>query len=185
MARSKVLLIDNDVLSHFAATGNLDKLSDILSRHTIFIHEVVLKEAEKFKKVPSRYTDIQNWMQRKGIQVLHFPKGFSSPQVRDFYKLGKEYRVLDPGERAIIACARNGGEIVVSSNFRDVKNYCEENHIEYIGTFDILTIAMMKGIWSEADCNKFISEAIRINGARFPKTVIGGYTPTRELGEYV
>lgn len=185
MARSKVLLIDNDVLSHFAATGNLDILSQILSKHTIFIHEVVLKEAEKFKKDPNRITDIKSWMQRQKIQVLHFPQGYNSPQKLDFYKLGKEYRALDPGERAIIACAKNGGEIVVSSNFKDVKSYCEENHIEYIGTFDILTIAMMKGIWSEANCNYFISEAIRINGARFPNTVIGGYTPTRELGEYV
>ena len=185
MARSKVLLIDNDVLSHFAATNNLDILYAILEKHTIYIVDKVYEEAERFRGDLNRIKHIDAWMAKYQIQVIKMPKGVFSHQMREFLKLEKEYPTLDAGERAIIACAKHGGEIVVSSNFKDVKNYCEENHIEYIGTFDLLKIALMKGIWKETDCNAFISEAKRINHAFFPCNDIADYVPTRDLSEYV
>lgn len=66
-----------------------------------------------------------------------------------------------------------------------MKDYCEQNKIEYIGTMDVLMIAIGKGIWTDVECNKFISEAIRINSARFPCGDINKYTPTRDLSEYM
>lgn len=45
-----------------------------------------------------------------------------------------------------MSMARFGQEVIASSNFRDVAPYCDENGIEYIGTLDVLTIAMNKGI---------------------------------------
>lgn len=54
--------------------------------------------------------------------------------------------MLGDGERACMSMARFGQEVIASSNFRDVAPYCDENGIEYIGTLDVLTIAMNKGI---------------------------------------
>ena len=45
---------------------------------------------------------------------------------------------------------------------------CDENGIEYIGTLDVLTIAMNKGIFTSDECNRFMAEAKAKNKAKFP-----------------
>lgn len=185
MARSKVLLIDNDVLSHFAATNHLDDLSKILEKHSIMLVDKVYSEAKRFRGDPTRIQRIDAWMKKYGIRLISIDKPVSSHQMKEYLRLGRDCPSLDDGERAICACAKHGGEVVVSSNFRDVKDYCEHNKIEYIGTMDVLKIATEKGVWTDADCNLFISEAIRINTARFPCNDINKYIPTCDLGEYI
>ena len=185
MARSKVLLIDNDVLSHFAATGHLEDLSTILEKHTIMLVDKVYSEARKFRGDPMRIQNIDAWIKAHAIGIIPITRPVGSHQMQEYLRLGRECPALDDGERAICACAKHGGEVVVSSNFRDVKDYCEQNKIEYIGTMDVLMIAIGKGIWTDVECNKFISEAIRINSARFPCGDINKYTPTRDLSEYM
>lgn len=45
MGRNKVILVDADVISHFMATGYIDKLTEILQPHAVMIVENVYKEA--------------------------------------------------------------------------------------------------------------------------------------------
>ena len=49
---------------------------------------------------------------------------------------------------------------------------------------DILTIAVRRGIFTIADCNKFIHDAIIINDAKFPVAKYEDYTPIRNLDEF-
>ena len=120
MAKSKIILLDSDVISHFMSTAKIDLLPHILGA----------------------------------------------------------------GERACLAIARYEKDVIASSNFRDVADYCEEYSIEHIGVMDILTIAVRRNIFTIADCNKFIHDAIVINDAKFPVAKYEDYTPTRNLDEF-
>ena len=74
------------------------------------------------------------------------------------YRLKKENPRFGKGERACMAIAKCGKQVIASSNFRDIADYCEANDIEYIGLMDILTIAIRKSIYTVDECNKFIHD---------------------------
>jgi predicted nucleic acid-binding protein len=90
---------------------------------------------------------------------------------QEFAHIKKDNYLIGDGERACMAVARFGKDIIASSNFRDVAPYCNVNNIHYLGTLDILTIAFQKGLYSEGQCDAFIQTAIKQNKARFPKGV--------------
>ncbi len=174
MGRKKVILIDSDVLSHFIATGQIDTLPIILSPHIIYIVEQVYKEASYHPFFEDRKQELDNWMKKFSIQKISFP--FTNrPICLEYYRLKKESPRFGDGERACMAIARFNKEVIASSNFRDVADYCKEYDIEYIGVLDILTIALRKGIFDINACNKFIHDATIINEAKFPTSNIEEY----------
>mgnify|MGYP003370732337 FL=1 len=174
MGRNKVILVDADVISHFMATGYIDKLTEILQPHAVMIVENVYKEAGYHPTQPDRKRKIDEWMARCRVCKISFP--YANENIRrEFFRLKKESPMLGEGERACMSMARFGQEAIASSNFRDVAPYCIENGIEYIGTLDILTIAMNKGIVTSKECNQFIMDAKAKNKARFPVEDITDY----------
>lgn len=181
MAKAKVILVDADVISHFIASGKLMKINTILAPNHLFVVDMVYKEATR---IATRKAIIDQWIATTPTTKILFPD--KNPLVvKEYYRLKKEKPELDYGERACAAMAKYGREVIASSNFRDIKNYCDENGIEYIGCMDILYIAHQKGIMSEDECNQFIADAKRVNNARLPSNTIASYTPTRDLSEYI
>ncbi len=71
-----------------------------------------------------------------------------------------------------MAVAKYTEDVIASSNFRDIKPYCEKNNILYLGTLDILSIALIKSIFDIERCNLFIETARTKNNAKFPNYVI-------------
>lgn len=173
--RNKAILVDTDVISHFIATGNIDHLSEIFRPHTLLIVENVYKEATHHPGEIDRKQKIDDWIKRCKITRISFPQ-FNENVRKEFYRIKKESPLLGDGERACMSIARFGQEVVASSNFRDVAPYCEANGIEYVGTLDILVIAMQKGIYTAEDCNKFITDAQGLNEAKFPVNDINMYS---------
>ncbi len=175
MAKNKVILVDADVISHFMATGCIDKLTEILHPHTIFIVDNVYDEASYHPTNPNRKQEVDTWMQRCNVGKLPFPH-LNDNIKKEFYRIKKECPLLGNGERACMSMARFGHEVIASSNFRDVAPYCEANNIEYIGTLDILIIAWRKGVFTAEQCNQFITDAKTKNRARFPVDDITKYS---------
>ena len=174
MGRNKVILVDADVISHFMATGYIDRLTEILQPHAVMIVENVYKEASYHPTEPDRKRKVDKWMEHCKVCKIAFP--YANENIRrEFFRLKKENPMLGDGERACMSMARFGQEVIASSNFRDVAPYCDENGIEYIGTLDILTIAMNKGIFTSKECNQFVMDAKAKNKARFPVEDITDY----------
>ena len=167
-------MVDADVISHFMATGYIDRLTEILQPHAVMIVENVYKEASYHPTEPDRKRKVDKWMERCKVCKIAFP--YANENIRrEFFRLKKENPMLGDGERACMSMARFGQEVIASSNFRDVAPYCDENGIEYIGTLDVLTIAMNKGIFTSKECNQFIMDAKAKNKARFPVEDITDY----------
>lgn len=164
-------MVDADVISHFMATGYIDRLTEILQPHAVMIVENVYKEASYHPTEPDRKRKVDKWMERCKVCKIAFP--YANENVRrEFFRLKKENPMLGDGERACMSMARFGQEVIASSNFRDVAPYCDENGIEYIGTLDVLTIAMNKGIFTSDECNRFMVEAKAKTKRNFQLTIL-------------
>ena len=113
------------------------------------------------------------------VSVVPFP--FENLAIKKEYTLIKRNNpLIGDGERACMAIAKFNENIIVSSNFRDIVPYCTENGIRYLGTLDVLAIALLKGIFDVNRCDNFINKAKEVNKAKFPPHVksITDYTST-------
>ncbi len=103
----------------------------------------------------------------------------------EYFRIKKENGLIGDGERACMAMARFQNEVLASSNFKDIKDYCNENGIEYIGCMDLLYIAQKRKIFTTEQCNSFISSVKELNNARLPVAKIEDYIPDRDLSYYI
>lgn len=184
MARYKIILVDSDVISHFISVGQIDCLSEILKPNLLFVVDNVYNEIIRHPSDTHRKEEVDGWIKRCKINKIPFP--FLNENIRlEYYKIKKDYGIkIGDGERACMAMARYGKEVIASSNFRDIKEYAEINGIEYIGCLDILYIAWKKGYFTKEQCNSFIIGAVMINNACFPVNDIELYEPDRDLSFY-
>lgn len=163
----KIVLLDCDIISHFITNNCLNDLPTILSPHKCVVLDYVYNEATKqiFRKVI-----IDNLITSGNINLMSFPNSDMAIK-KEFALIKSKNYLIGDGERACMAVAKHSKNIVASSNFRDVAPYCNSNGILYLGTLDILSIAVNIGIYDEVRCDSFIQNAINNNKARFPKGV--------------
>jgi len=161
----KIILVDADVISHFIACSEIIYLPKILDPHKIVVLDNVYAEVAR---ISSRKTILDNLLATvKNICKQPFP--ISNLDIKKEYALIKKNNpLIGDGERACMAVAWYTDDVVASSNFRDIVPYCQANNILYLGTLDILTIALNKGIFDEERCNLFIQTARSKNNAKFP-----------------
>jgi predicted nucleic acid-binding protein len=176
MSRStKIILLDADVISHFISSNEILFLQKILVPHSIAILDNVYREVAR---ISSRKRILDNLLSSiRAINIMPFP--IEDLEVKkEFALIKKNNPLIGDGERACMAVAKYHKNIIASSNYRDIVPYCKANNILYLGTLDILTIALKKGVFDTARCNNFISTARRVNNARFPSGV-------RTIDDYV
>ncbi len=173
---AKIILVDADVISHFISCGELLLLHKILEPHTIVIPDIVYKE---ITRIPSRKNTLDNVINlTKKITIMPFPDDSFEIKM-EFALIKKNNPLIGDGERACMAIAKYNKNIIASSNFRDIVPYCQANNIFYLGTLDILYIALKNNIFDNVRCDLFISTAKTKNNAKFPHgiTSITQYIP--------
>jgi hypothetical protein len=171
---NKIILLDCDVISHFIVNTALKDLPQILAPHQCVVLDYVYSEVAAR---PMRLAFLQPLIQSGVIRKMDFPE--DTEINKEFARIKSKKPLIGEGERACLAVARFRKDIVASSNFRDVAPYCNEHHIPYLGTLDILSVAATKGIYDEQKCDVFIQSALKHNKACFPKgvTAMRFYTP--------
>src|SRR5574344_1594821 len=162
----KIILLDCDVISHFIANNSLNDLPQILAPHQCTVLDYVYSEVAA---KPLRLAFLDSLINSGQIHKMDFPEDFEIN--KEFSRIKSQNYLIGDGERACMAVARYNRNVVASSNFRDVAPYCSKNNILYLGTLDILTVAVNKGIYNEEKCDSFIQNAIRFNNAKFPPGV--------------
>lgn len=170
----KIILLDCDVISHFIANSAINDLPYILAPHECVVLDYVYNE---IAARPMRLAFFQPLIISGKIKRMNFPENIEIN--KEFARIKSKNPLIGDGERACMAVAKFNKNIVASSNFRDVAPYCTDNNILFLGTLDILSFAVNKGIYDEKKCDDFISTAASNNKARFPKgvTSMKFYTP--------
>ena len=160
------IILDADVLIHFAKAEKLSLLPTILPQYKYTILSVVYEEVE------SLHTQIDN-------QILFF-NNISKEEFTPKNEMLIEYSILrqtyGKGESACMAYCKYTNNVIGSSNLKDIKTYCIENKITFLTTLDFLYYAYTKNIMSEKECDEFIDEVIS-KGSKLPKIKITSYTP--------
>jgi len=164
----KIILVDADVISHFIACSEIIYLPKILEPHKMVVLENVYTEVAR---IHSRKTILDNLLATvRNISKKPFP--IDNLDIKKEYAfIQKNNPLIGDGERACMAVAKYTKDVVASSNFRDIVPYCQANNILYLGTLDILTVALNKGIFDKERCNLFIESARNKNNAKFPISV--------------
>lgn len=163
-----IILTDVDVISHFIAAGELIELPNILKPHAVTILDNVYKEVARIKSRKEYLDNVVHFF--KTIKVIPFP--INNMDIKKEYALIKKNNpLIGDGERACMAVAKYDKDVIASSNFRDIIPYCEANKILYLGTLDILAIALQKQIFNVERCDNFIAITRKKNSARYPNQV--------------
>jgi hypothetical protein len=170
----KIILLDCDLISHFIANSAINDLPQILSPHECVVLDYVYSEVAAR---PMRLAFLQPLINSGSIKKMDFPEDLEIN--KEFARIKSKKPIIGDGERACMAVARFTQDVVASSNFRDIAPYCIEHKILYLGTLDILSVAVTKGIYNEKQCDDFITTAIKYNKAKFPPgvTAMKYYTP--------
>ena len=89
MAKSKIILLDSDVISHFMSTAKIDVLPKILSPHHLFIVADVYRESIHHPIFENRKQELDEWIAKHKIQKMDFPWNNNNIKL-EFYRIKKE-----------------------------------------------------------------------------------------------
>ena len=159
------IVLDADVVIHFAKGGRLSQLPSIFPEY-----EYVLLEAVHEELLSDIRTQIDHQMALlKNITLLPFaPRG----------EMLREYAVLKSrfgkGESACMAYCLFTHNVIGSSNVRDIRAYCKENKITYLTTMDFLWYAWRKQLLTTDEVKTFMRE-VRSKGSKLPEVDIEKY----------
>ena len=164
------IVLDADVLIHFAKGGMLSVLPSIFDGYE---HIILTPVYEEIKSIRSQ---VDNQINRlKNISLEEFnPTG----------EMMREYAVLASnfgrGESACMAYCKFTHNVIGSSNLKDIKDYCAKEQITYLTTLDFLYYAYKRGKITEAECRQFVSDVIS-KGSHLPQFDIARYIPSVEI----
>ena len=171
MAKKKVkIVVDSDVLIHFAKGGVLSILPSIFPEYQYIILRNVYDE------VISLHTQLDNQIKFiKNIVLEEFvPTG---EMLLEYANLSNTF---GDGESACMAYCKFNHDVVGSSNLNDIKEYCNDNNITYVTTLDFLYYAFKRKVFTADECNKIIQD-VRTHGSKLPDITIEKYCCSVEL----
>ena len=154
--KTKVVL-DADVINHFAKAGQLSLLPRILPEFQFIVLDVVKKELPIF--ILSSLDKVISL--EKTIKEEVF--GESGGEKKEFLRLTATTGPhLGRGESACMVYCRYQKEVVGSSNTKDITDYCNEFGITFLTTNDFLYYAIIRGLISKEEATAFIKRVISL-----------------------
>jgi predicted nucleic acid-binding protein len=160
-----LILLDSDVFRHFQNGGLIFQLKNIYPGRFVMLDKVKNELCESRQLVDP----VNNFIAATGLTVMPFPS--EKAIMKEYATLIKEFGV---GESACMAVAKHHKHYIASSNLKDISKYCQENGIVYYTTMDILLEGHNKRLYSEQDCNEFITNVIT-KGSKLPCKTIQEY----------
>lgn len=158
------IVLDADVIIHFAKGGKLDMLPRILPEYQFMVLDVVKKEIPVL---------IMSMLQRCIAQdktIVEEVFGKTAGEIKEFARLiSRDGLALGRGESACMVYCLYHHDVVGSSNTKDVTAYCDEKGITYLTTCDFLYYAIKRGLMTKDEADAFIA-GVRSMGS-FPPIV--------------
>ena len=158
------IVLDADVIIHFAKGGKLDMLPRILPEYQFMVLDVVKKE------IPILIMSVLQKCIVQDKTIVEEVFGKSLGEMKEFARLiSRDGLALGRGESACMVYCLYHHDVVGSSNTKDVTAYCDEKGITYLTTCDFLYYAIKRGFMTKAEADAFIQEVRRMGS--FPPIV--------------
>ena len=165
MEKVKIIL-DADVLLHFAKAERLNMLPEILPEYEHVVLSTVYDEIGS----------IQNQLDNQVFFLKNISKETFNPTGEMMIEYARLLRTFGKGESACMAYCRYTHNVIGSSNLKDIKEYCEKQKITYLTTIDFLYYAIKRGKMSVEECEQFVKEVVA-KGSKLPTVDFGKYLP--------
>ncbi len=165
MEKVKIVL-DADVMLHFAKAGRLSMLPEILPEY----EHVVLSTV--FDEIGS----IQNQLDNQIMFLKNISKETFNPTGEMLVEYARLLQTFGKGESACMAYCRFTHNVIGSSNLKDIKEYCKKQQITYLTTMDFLYYAMKRGKMSVEECERFVNDVVA-KGSKLPAVDFEKYLP--------
>ena len=158
------IVLDADVVIHFAKGGYLNLLPSIFPDYEYVLLETVYEELKSLR------SQVDNQIMRlKNITLQPFaPRG---EMLREYAMLRSRF---GKGESACMAYCLFTHNVIGSSNLRDIRTYCQEKQITYLTTMDFLWYAWRKHLMTTDEVKTFMNE-VRSKGSKLPEVDIERY----------
>lgn len=153
----KKIILDADVIIHFHKAGRFGTLFQIYPNKLYLVSDVFKEVFQRELKI-----EVENALRMKLLHELDFNGDFRV--LKEYSELKKRF---GPGESACMSYCKFNNDVLASSNLKDIKEYCEENEIQYLTTMDFLNAAYEKEVLSEAECDLFIYD-VKSKKSRLP-----------------
>jgi len=158
-AKTKIIL-DADVIIHFAKGDLLSQLPTILPEFRFVVLDIVRREVKQPTLI-----QLQNQMTfLKNIEEVKF--GATSEERREYARL-TSMMGLGRGESACMVYCRYHNDVVGSSNLSDITRYCDEHAITYLTTIDFLYYGIVRGVITKEEAVEFVNN-VNAQGSKLP-----------------
>ena len=166
MAKKKrKILLDADVVIHFVNGGNFILLPTLFKEEKVILDKVC-NELLKRRDLRQFYDNVVAYGL---IKEITFDGDMEI--IKEYARLKKKF---GDGESACMAYCKYNKDILASSNLSDIKEYCEENDIEYITTMGFLYEAYQTKVLTEKECDTFIANVLN-SGSKLPFKTMRAY----------
>ena len=165
MEKVKIIL-DADVLFHFAKAGRLSMLPDILPEYEHVVLSAVYGEIGS----------IQDQLDNQILFLKNISKETFNPTGEMLVEYARLLKTFGKGESACMAYCRYTHNVIGSSNLKDIKEYCERQRITYLTTLDFLYYGIKRGKMSVEECEQFVKDVVA-KGSKLPTVDFERYLP--------
>ena len=167
------IVLDADVIIHFAKAGRLHELPSILPEFQFMVLDVVKRELSVM------ILSILEKMMTRDKTLVEAQFGCSQVEIKEFAWLTSADGLgLGRGESACMVYCLYHKDVLGSSNLRDICSYCEEKGITYLTTLDFLYYAIQRGKMTKAEAEEFVRAVVE-GGSRLPEVDFDKYVCTK------
>lgn len=170
VGEEKILVFDADVLIHFIQAGCFSDLKRIYPKNSKIVLQKVYDELQVYKESKTMLDSAIYTF--KFLTLMQFPSDIA--MMKEFAHLTSPLMDLGKGESACLSYCKFTQIVVVSSNLKDVKEYCKRQKLELLTTLDLVNWAHENALWTTENCNQVIQLMLK-KGARFPCKTIQEY----------
>lgn len=164
------IVLDADVINHFARVGLLSLLPKILPDFQYVVLDKVKDE------LPILILASLNKLIEQEKTIVEETFGATAGEKKEYFRLtATSGPHLGSGESACMVYCRYHNDVVGSSNTKDITAYCDQYGITYLTTNDFLYYAIRRKLLTKDKAKQFI------------KTVrsMGSYPPVVDFDTYV
>lgn len=151
------IVLDADVIIHFAKGGKLELLPKILPEFQFIVLYIVKRE------LPDFLLSMLIHLTTKEKTIKEEVFGISSEEKKEYARLtASKGPALGRGESACMVYCRFHHDVVGSSNTRDITNYCMQYGITFLTTNDFLYYAIRRKLLTVDEAHAFIQNVISL-----------------------
>lgn len=152
MAKKIKIVLDTDVIIHFAKGEMLSMLPSIFPEYQFVVLDIVKSEIKR-----PLLTQLERQISVLG-NITEVAFGDTPEERREYFRLTSRAEGLGRGESACMVYCLYHHDVVGSSNLKDIKEYCKRNGIAFLTTCDFLWYAWKRGMMTEDEIGAFVEK---------------------------